>query len=150
MENVSKELDCVMSSGYFELVICPKRIAGSSQTDDKAGASEVLLHYQPMKELVHRKYQSQSVFSDLHSPQDVVDCSMTMLPSPILKTQPSVLLETWNSEQIDDFVRKLGFLEAQTVEQPVKRFQQMNQVCIHAYTCLYKIQCTTYHQELMM
>ena len=38
--------------------------------------------------------------------------------------------ETWNNEQIDDFVRKLGFLESQTtdVDQQVKLFQQLNQV----------------------
>ena len=38
--------------------------------------------------------------------------------------------ETWNNDQIDDFVRKLGFLETQSidVEQRVKLFQQLNQV----------------------
>ena len=39
--------------------------------------------------------------------------------------------ETWNNEQIDDFVRKLGFLESQQatdVDQQVKLFQQLNQV----------------------
>ena len=44
--------------------------------------------------------------------------------------QFSCVAETWNNEQIDDFVRKLGFLEAQStdVEQKVKIFQQLNQV----------------------
>ena len=126
LENVAKELDCIMKTGYFELVICPKKIAGHSQTDDETASSEVLLHYRPMKELYHRKYRH-SRLSDSGS-QDV-DSSMTMI-TPVFETQLSALLETWNNEQIEDFVRKLGFLEAQTVEQPVKRFQQLNQVRI--------------------
>ena len=42
----------------------------------------------------------------------------------------SCISETWNNEQIDDFVRKLGFLESQTpdVDQQVKMFQQLSQV----------------------
>ena len=42
----------------------------------------------------------------------------------------SCVSETWNSEQIDDFVRKLGFLESQgpDVDQQVKNFQQLSQV----------------------
>ena len=38
--------------------------------------------------------------------------------------------ETWNNERIDDFVRKLGFLESHTtdIDQQVKSFQQLNQV----------------------
>ena len=122
-----------MKTGYFELVICPKRIVGHTQTDDEAaagGTSEVLLHYHPMKELYHRKYR-QSVLNDSAS-QDL-DSSMAMSPV-VSERQHSVLLETWNNKQIEDFVRKLGFLEAQTVEQPVKTFQQLNQVCtMYAY-----------------
>jgi len=117
-----------MNTGKFELVICPKRIAGYSQTDKAAAESdsEVLLHYQPMKELYHRKYH-QSVLSDSSSPQDV-DSTMTMFPI-VLEGHQSCVQETWDNEQIEDFVRKLGFLEAQvTVEQRVKRFQQLSQV----------------------
>jgi len=127
-----------MKTGYFELAICPKRIAGHTQTDKAAagGTSEVLLHYQPMKELYLTKYH-QSVLSESNS-QDAVDNSMAISPV-VLERQYSCLLETWDNEQIEDFVRKLGFLEAQAVEaqaveQKVKRFQQLNQVCTTLYT----------------
>ena len=42
----------------------------------------------------------------------------------------SCVSETWNNERIDDFVRKLGFLESQSpdVDQQVKNFQQLSQV----------------------
>ena len=124
LENVAKELDCIISTGKFELVIYPKRIARYSQTIGAAGGanSEVLLHYLPMKELYHRKYR-QSVLSD-SSPQDM-DSSMTMSPVVLERHQP-FLQETWDNKQIEDFVRKLGFLAA--VEQNVKQFQQINQV----------------------
>ena len=122
-----------MNTGKFELVICRKRIAGHSQTDEATAGctSEVLLHYQPMKELYHRKFR-QSVLND-SGPQEV-DGSVPMSPV-ILERQHSCIQETWDNEQIEDFVRKLGFLEAQSaVEQRVKRFQQLNQVCTTLYT----------------
>ena len=42
----------------------------------------------------------------------------------------SCVSETWNNEEIDDFVRKLGFLESQgpDVDQKAKNFQQLSQV----------------------
>ena len=62
-------------------------------------------------------------------------CSSNMLlyfkpaAQQLLENNP-VPLKTiqWNKKQIDDFVRKLGFLEKQDVEQTVKQFQQLNEV----------------------
>ena len=117
-----------MSTGYFELIIVPKRSNKVSQTT--AGTvveykSEVLLHYQPKREFYHRKHMQRESFEG-----ESIDSNISSTP-PSAQKNLSCLPEWWNSEQIDEFVRKLGFLEAQKVEQPVKRFQQLNQVHIY-------------------
>ena len=60
------------------------------------------------------------------------ETSLSVISSPpaVVQRQFSCVAETWNNEQIDDFVRKLRFLEAQSadVQQKVKIFQQLNQV----------------------
>ena len=120
-----------MATGYFKLVIKPKRVIGTSKMDYEAMAeqnSEVLLHYEPtMTSFLHRRrVQTMSESFD--------ETSLSVMTSPsaaaALQRQFSSVAETWNNEQIDDFVRKLGFLEAQSedVEQKVKIFQQLNQV----------------------
>ena len=105
-----------MKSGHFKLVIKPKKISGTTAEH----SSEVLLHYEPTIEsyLQKLRFQRLSVCHDNASS-----------PSHI-ERQFSSVSETWNSEQIDDFVRKLGFLEAQSadVEEKVKLFQQLSQV----------------------
>jgi len=127
LENVSKELDCIMSTGYFELIVVPKQNNKVSQITtgivDECN-SKVLLHYQPKREHYHQQYISRSfVNNKLSTP-------------PSVRKNLCCTLEQWNSEQIDEFVRKLGFLEAQKVEQPVKRFQQLNQVSMHTHECI--------------
>jgi len=119
LENVSKELDCIMSTGYFELIVQPKR----------SSKSKVLLHYQPFKELYRRKHMHRETYEG-----ESIDSNASNTPPGSFRNK-SCLPEVWNSEQINEFVRKLGFLEAQKVEQPVKRFQQLNQVClcVHNY-----------------
>ena len=64
-------------------------------------------------------------FEKMDSEESVEDHSKVFL-----NFQAEKFLETWNNEQIDDFVRKLGFLENQTAEddEQVKLFQQLNQV----------------------
>lgn len=49
-------------------------------------------------------------------------------PVPLKKMHSRNPCEKWNKDQIDDFVRKLGFLEKQDVEQTVKQFQRLNEV----------------------
>ena len=126
MENVSTELDCIMETGYFELVVKPKRIVGTSRMDYEATTehySGVLLHYEPtMTSFLQRRR--------LHTLSESHDDASLSVTSPPVQRQFSCVAETWTNEQIDDFVRKLGFLEAQSadVEQKVKVFQQLNQV----------------------
>ena len=112
-----------MRTGSFKLVIKPKRITATLKMDHEATTehkSEVLLHYEPTRETLHRRRLK--ILSECF---DEASFLVTSPPHVI----PSVS-ETWNNEQIDDFVRKLGFLEAPNadVEQQVKLFQQLNQV----------------------
>ena len=129
MENVSTELDCIMETGCFKLVVNPKRIAGTIRMEYEASTehnSGVLLYYEPtMTSFLHRR-RVQAALSESHD-----EITMPETPPPVGR-QYSCVAETWNNEQIDDFVRKLGFLEAQSteVEQKVKLFQQLNQVAL--------------------
>ena len=118
-----------METGHFKLVIKPKRIIGTSKMDYEATAeqnSEVLLYYEPTMTSFLQRRRVQTL-SESHD-----ETSLSVISSPLaaVQRQFSCVAETWNNEQIDDFVRKLGFLEAQSadVEQKVKIFQQLNQV----------------------
>ena len=116
-----------METGCFKLVVNPKRIAGTTRMDYEIAPehnSGVLLHYEPTMTSFLQKRRLQAL-SESHD-----ETSMPPIMSPPVMRQVSRVAETWNNEQIDDFVRKLGFLEAQStdVEQKVKLFQQLNQV----------------------
>ena len=130
-----------METGCFNLVIKPKRITGTSKMDYEATAehnSGVLLHYEPAMTSFLQKRRLQTVSES--------DETSLQVPATRVVRQFSCVAETWTNDQIDDFVRKLGFLEAQgpggdettkssqqsnqstNVEQKVKLFQQLNQV----------------------
>ena len=116
-----------MKTGSFDLVIRPKRITGTSKMDYEETIdhdSAVLLHYEPARETLHRR-RLQAALSESFD-----EAPLLAVLSPHVERQLSHMAETWNNEQIDDFVRKLGFLEAPSadVEQQVKLFQQLNQV----------------------
>jgi len=110
-----------MKTGYFEVDIRPLQISEFSQAGTVHCSSDVILHYKPMKELHHRKCK--------HTTLGDSQLSETSLPkSPSSDITSSDITENWNSVQIDDFVRKLGFLEEESLEKPVRIFQQLNQV----------------------
>lgn len=128
------ELECIMKSGHFRLSIKPKRIIITSKIECEIlpeHNSEFLLHYEPSMESFLQKRQLQTV-SESHD-----EISLPVI-SPPVERQVSSVVVTWNNEQIDDFVRKLGFLEAQNAdaEQKVKLFQQLNQVSRYVHTVL--------------
>ena len=128
MENVSTELDCIMETGCFKLVVKPKRITRTTRMPFETAPehnSGVHLHYEPTMTSFLQRRRLQTLSESLD------DTSMP-IASPPAARQHSCIAETWNNEQIDDFVRKLGFLEAQStyVEQKVKLFQQLNQVTL--------------------
>lgn len=113
MENVSRELESIMETGYFKLIVkCkPKRIMHIS----KLNVEEVNENYSGVFLHQKQRHHLQGLSPPMSAPRvDKQSCES----------------EIWNQEQIDDFVRKLGFLENQTphVYQQVKLFQQQSQV----------------------
>ena len=116
-----------MNSGHFKLIIKPKRITSTSKIDSETvneHKSEVFLNYVPTMESYLQRRRLRRL-SESHDE----DASSSFH----VERQYSSVSETWINEQIDDFVRKLGFLEAQSteVEQKVKLFQQLSQVCTY-------------------
>ena len=70
MENVDKDLECIMNTGYFKLVIKSKRISYVSEMDDgepDENKSEVLLYYEPSTESRHKShvYQKRGTMNGL-------------------------------------------------------------------------------------
>ena len=129
MENVSKELETIMSTGHFELVIVPKRVTiKTEQSVDCEYSSKVSLYYKPARELYDIQRRAKVI-----SFSETFEGAIPESPQSVQKQVP-YSQEVWNREQIDDFVRKLGFLETQKVDEPVKMFQQLNQVCYVCYT----------------
>ena len=45
-----------------------------------------------------------------------------------VETEPQVIKERWESEQITDFVRKLGFMESKKGEEQIQHFLHLNEV----------------------
>jgi len=97
-----------MTTGYFELIIVPKKITESISMDSDTTGEYI--------SKVHLHFKLTGVKDETSENNDTL--------SSIQKD----LSIKWNSEQIDDFVRKLGFIEDQKVEKPIKLFQQLNQV----------------------
>ena len=80
---------------------------------DELGRSEVqmLLEYEPMSiEPFHPQNHTKSVTQSQHK-------------------------ETWNQEQIGDFVRKLGFVDKKKGEEKIKYFLHLNQVLPFELAC---------------
>jgi len=122
LENVSKELESIMNTGHFELIIAPKRIMQMEQGDAES-SSKVLLYYEPIGELYDLKHRAKTI-SLCQSFEGNVPFS-----PPTVDKQVSCSQEVWSKKQIDEFVRKLGFLETQKAEEEsIKLFQQLNQV----------------------
>jgi len=103
IENIAKELDCIIATGNY-LFLTP---------DTSSSWGELMLEYSPPR---------------LHQfPPPSLPSSQ---PSS-LEDQDVVNMQRWNSEQISDFVRKLGFLDTeQEVGDKIKHFLHVNEVCV--------------------
>ena len=114
-----------MDTGYFQVKTQPKKWSDFSTANTVTAAkfsSEVSLHFKPMGEFYYKKHKSKAG-SD-------ADFNENYAITPMGKEKSLPTLDTWKREKIDDFVRKLGFIEVKTEGQSVKTFQQLNQVCI--------------------
>ena len=100
LENVAKELDCIISTGNYLF-----------QTPDTSSrGAELILEYSPSQQFTP---------TSLSQPSNLEDPELGM------NTQ------RWNSEQIGDFVRKLGFLDTEKEGgDKIKNFLHINEVCV--------------------
>ena len=112
----------------------PKRIVSFIEVNNEMTeeTTSVLLQYEPAREIYFQRQRERLIS----------ECPNETFSPPMMthmEAQISYASETWNIEQINDFVRKLGFLEAQSadVEQSVIFFQQMNQVNINMLSYVY-------------
>lgn len=115
----------------------PKIIVGTTATCDGLTSENASfsLHFGPAKETQFKRQR----FHVLPKSDDEVS-------SPVARQNSSCMSETWNNDQIDDFVRKLGFLEVPSleVESSVRFFQQLNQVYNYIQFCALLLLANTY------
>ena len=111
LENVSKELDCIITTGFYFF-----------QTSNSI--PELTLEYSPSRS--HQSSQSLPLPLSQPSNHVVLHQESQSGPEAEVNIQRS---EQWNSEQIDDFVRKLGFLDTEKEDgDKIRHFLHINEV----------------------
>ena len=109
LENVSEELKSLLSTGYFQFVIPesvnapPSDVSTAPILWNAGDQRRLLLKYQPSA-----PGQCQKVASG------------------------AAPTKTWNRAQIEDFTRKMGFLEEGSEDKSRKQFQKLSAVRLHA------------------
>ena len=100
LENVAKELDCIIATGKYLF-----------QTPDASSrGTELILEYSPSQQFTP---------TSLSQPPNLEDPEL------------GINMQHWNSEQIGDFVRKLGFLDTEKEGgDKIKNFLHVNEVCV--------------------
>jgi len=119
LENVSHDLKCIFKTGYYHFV---------STTSDGRNSIQLRLDYQAESAT---KRQPRVLRQDSTSAGLMLDELKPELEDP---SQPDktetlhIVLEQWGSEQITDFVRKLGFVESKEDEEQIHHFLVLNEV----------------------
>lgn len=107
-ENVTMELECVIKTGTFTFYLGKVEELGRTQ-------SHMLLEYEPAS-------------TRFHTDSNEMAKPLQMKPHMMLSGKSK---EIWNQEQIEDFVRKLGFLDKDKKnEENIKHFLYLNQVIL--------------------
>lgn len=116
LDNIEQDLRCLLHTGCFEIIIpetmnvAPSCVSTAPMLWNEGDQRRLLLHYRPSAPV-----QSEAVDS------------ATALTKPV----------TWNREQIEDFTRKLGFLEKGSADRSHFKFQQLSAVRLQGITmCL--------------
>ena len=123
LENVAKELDCIITTGKYLFL----------SSDTSTSRTELMLEYSPS----HSHQSPPPPHLPPSQPSSLEDPEVRVFPRVIsrLNSQngPETLgvnAERWNGEQINDFVRKLGFLDAEKEGgDTIKHFLHVNEVC---------------------
>ena len=124
LENVSHELKYIFKTGYYHF---------GSTTSDGRNSIQLRLHYQA---------ESATKRQPRVDRQDSTSAEMTLnevklgLEDPSLPDKTETLqtvLEQWGSEQIMDFVQKLGYVESKEDEEQIQHFLVLNEVLIQSH-----------------
>ena len=116
LENVSHDLKCIFKTGYYHFV---------STTSDGRNSIQLRLDYQVESAT---KRQPRVVQQDSTSAGLVLDHKVEDPSQPDKMETLQTVLERWGSEQITDFVRKLGFVESNDDEEQIHHFLILNEV----------------------
>ena len=115
IENVSHELDCIFKTGYYRYVF-----------SSHGGKNTIQMYLKYQAASAAKKppevYRQESTSSGLSL--DEVELDTECVPQQ-METE---IMEKLGSEQITDFVRKLGFMESKKHEEQIQLFQQLNEV----------------------
>lgn len=149
LQNVANELDCIINTGYYIFTLTQDSSCGVS--------TQIMLEYkpstspqqqqQPNSNLTSSGQHSQAPSSSDQQPLSFEDGTFPppdrTLPRMLTRTESQVVssdlqgvgpstMERWNTEQIGDFVRKLGFLDKEKDKEggdKIKHFLHVNEVC---------------------
>ena len=111
LQNVAKDLDSIIESGHYQFEVFSEGIVLSLQYCPAASA--------------HTAPPSQPSSLDDGPPQKAQGLMQS--------GKDSSGKERWSKEQIDDFVRKLGFLDAEKEGgDKIKQFLHLNEVVLHS------------------
>ena len=120
---MAKELDCILTTGYYLF-------------NTTSIVAELMLEYNPS--IFHQSTPPplpSSQPSTLEDPK-ALPLHMQTLQQELQsgherETTQTVNVQHWNSEQISDFVRKLGFLDTENEGgDKIKHFLHINEVCM--------------------
>lgn len=146
LQNVANELDCIISTGYYIFTL--------SQDSSGGMSAQIMLEYKPSTSSPQTQPHSHSSSgtpshgfssSSEHQPLSFEEAAAIpperTLPRILLRTESQQLgheigqklsnMERWNTEQIGDFVRKLGFLDKEKDREggdKIKHFLHVNEV----------------------
>ena len=127
LENVAKELDCILTTGYYlfhtSSSVSELMLEYSPSSFHQSSPPPILLSSQPSSLKDPEALPSQvQAFSHL---QQESQCRQEREVTQMVNKQH------WNSEQIGDFVRKLGFLDTRKEGgDKIKHFLHINEVCV--------------------
>ena len=118
LENVSHDLKCIFKTGYYHFM---------STTSDGRNSIQLRLDYQAESAM---KRQPRVLRQGSTSAELMLDEVKPEVEVPSQPDKTETLLEQWGSEQITDFVRKLGFVESKEDEEQIHYFLVLNEVLV--------------------
>ena len=120
LQNVAKELECIVDTGIYIFTLT---------SDASGGKAEVMLEYVPSTDSAVPPLLNVTSMEEGGTPRTLP--RSTSYPESGTGLNAAKRLESWSQEQINDFVRKLGFLDTQKEGgAKIKHFLHINEVCL--------------------